>query len=293
MSPLPLQRFAKLSGLVGMDDENTHKSANMGALEDLARAVILKSFAPDVVIVKQGDHAESCFLIVSGSCDVFRMRDPTRPNLKEQTVFPRKKVEPLALPVRQTQPKSMMSLIETLTKTIRVHKAIQVAETTQYRKRSSIRSIASVTSVMASAAAAATGGAGATATAAATAEQRSPKPADGDADGDSGTSEARPAGANLKKVVLSSIMARSMGLADVTPGCHIVDKTILGEFVVTMEEGELFGDLALIHASSCRAATVLANGRFDPVEGELCSAARDIMDAVEETLVVEIPKDST
>jgi hypothetical protein len=72
-------------------------------------------------------------------------------------------------------------------------------------------------------------------------------------------------------------------------GVQVENKNILGEFVTTMEEGQIFGDLAFVVEHAKRACSVVANGMFDLIMDGLCV---DHYDGVQETLLVEIPKAS-
>lgn len=51
--------------------------------------MVLVSRPPNAIIMQQGAVGSACYVVLSGSCDVYKLRDPSQPRLKEHTMFVR------------------------------------------------------------------------------------------------------------------------------------------------------------------------------------------------------------
>jgi CRP-like cAMP-binding protein len=201
-------------------------------IRTLCLEVQLQFWEPDRLIVRQGDVAASCFVVVSGSVDVYVFRDVAKPHLKEHSIFPRKKpTEPVPLGIAAAT--DLPSLVADLAADMRMERAKIGGHTedfpAEYMRRRSVQ-------------------------------------------------------------VMSEDVSRRM-FAELHPGRAIPDRRVLGEYVTTMDEGDVVGDLALIHRSRKRLASVVANGRFD---AHACDFHMDTtMDEAEDTVLLEIPREGS
>ena len=225
------QRHKKLLNILGVDQI----TSQLDVLMELCQHMTLEAFPPNAVVMRQGQAARACYVVLSGSCDVYRLGDPTQPAVREHSLFVR---DPA--PSEEPAPPNFTSLLNKL-----MHLS-------------------------------------------ATSKQQTLGPAPPDPAAKRVPDRGRTP---RSRVATAPATAPAPDSEEPGAGLHVtvppMDRGKLGEHLVTAEEGDVIGELALFRDGCVRAATVVANGCIASPQHARATRGSAVM---EDTLLVEISK---
>lgn len=241
-------------------------------MRDLCQNVEMKLVPSGQLVCAQGSKGGSAYIIFSGTCSVYRLRDPSDPSSKEDSMFKRE-LGAVTVPKRCADIASVVQELTALYKHAKAQQSLQIlaefAEEEATERRAARRqSAAGLTrpgrrkSVLKDVADAFIEGG---------ASPRRPTP--GSAVGRSRHRARRSSLAMPEVGVHSTATGESLAALLLGKEQQVHDRSLLGEMLVLLEEGTLMGELALFRADSRRAASIVSNGRVASSMAAVTAAA--------------------
>jgi CRP-like cAMP-binding protein len=250
--------------------------AQRAVLLDLCQAMELETFPANAVVMEQGTPGNVCYVVVCGSCDVYRLSNPAQPSVKEHTMF-----------VREPQCAGEPADDEGLTFTHLLSKVMNLSKAADRARASGGVKVKSPPKPIA---ASVLGSPGGRTLSLVTTPSRRKKTFD---DG-----SVKRLGACISSEKHPKFFGEAGGDENLT-GPVIVpvfERNCYGELIASAEEGDVIGELALFNSSTIRAATVISNGHLtSPSKPTLRSRKSSAKGGIEleDTVLVKITKDGS
>ena len=298
--------------VLGLD----HLDACREVLADVCQAMTIETFPPNAIIMKQGDPADECFVVIAGTCDIYKVADKAAPRSKEATMFVRPPVEDVVefhtveAPLYEA-PKfnTLLDKVMRLTKAGAELRRQSNAHTELFARQPRRPSYLAATAEGAgSEDSAQTGTNGGLTTAATVLSLTGSQPSLAALPVSAQATPAPPAASplaggprmrhkRLMAAVVHSGHPSTTALIDqrdrhmpqfVMP----LERAQYGEQIATVEEGDVFGELALFREGTSRAATVISSGLYDmPAFGDPTVTRSHATMDLKDTVVVRVSRD--